>query len=140
MTILIVDDAQDSRELLYSILKSANYPRLLTADSAYSAFSQLGMDDSASKSTDVDLILMDVMMPGMHGIDACRRIKSDSRFQDIPVVMVTAVEDSDSLNDAFDAGAIDYVTKPIRKQELRSRVRSALASKNEMDARKLSSR
>ena len=136
MAILIVDDDPDSRELLYAILKSANYPQLLTADSAYSAFSQLGMDDPASESTDVDLILMDVMMPGMHGIDACRRIKSDPRLQDIPVVMVTAVEDVDSLNAAFDAGAIDYVTKPIRKLEIRSRIRSALALKNEMDARK----
>ena len=136
MSILIVDDAPDSRELLHSILKSANYPQLLTADSAHSAFSLLGMEGPDSDDTDVDLILMDIMMPGMHGIDACRRIKSVPRLQDIPVVMVTSMEDFDSLNDAFDAGAIDYVTKPIRKQELRSRVRSALALKNEMDARK----
>jgi len=136
MSILIVDDSLDNRLLLKTILKAAGYTELLDAESARDAFKQLGMDNPASVAAGVDLILMDITMPEMDGIEACRRIKAATRLQDIPIVMVTARNEVKDLEAAFAAGAIDYITKPLNKVELLARVRSVLTLKREMDSRK----
>ena len=139
MSILIVDDAPDNLLLLQAILKSAGHAAVLTAESAREAFRHLGMDGAdgtLEKSPEVDLILMDLMMPEMDGLEACRRIKAVERLQDVPVIMVTANTDPEDLQAAFAAGAMDYITKPLRKVELLARVTSALNLKREMDARK----
>jgi diguanylate cyclase (GGDEF)-like protein len=136
--ILIVDDSLDSQLLIKSILKYAGYTELLIANSAIEAFKQLGMDNPASVSTDIDLILMDIVMPEMDGIEACRLIKSFEYLRDVPIIMVTATvqtKDKD-LQMAFAAGAIDYIIKPLNKVELLARVSSALRLKREIDHRK----
>jgi diguanylate cyclase (GGDEF)-like protein len=94
------------------------------------------MDNPASVSTDIDLILMDIVMPEMDGIEACRLIKSFEYLRDIPVIMVTATMQMKELQMAFAAGAIDYITKPLNKVELLARVSSALKLKREIDNRK----
>ena len=137
MKILVVDDSQDSRLLPETILKAAGYTELIAAESAHAAFKLMGMDGEESAGTDVDLILMDITMPGMDGIEACRRIKAETPLRDIPVVVVTAHTEVKELDSAFAAGAIDYITKPLNKVELLARVRSALTLKQEMDNRKL---
>ncbi|MER3446092.1 MAG: diguanylate cyclase response regulator [Candidatus Dadabacteria bacterium] len=134
MKILIVDDSPDSQLLIKSILNYAGYKDLLTANSALEAFRQLGMDNLASASTDIDLILMDVVMPEMDGIEACRLIKSFEYLRDIPIIIVTAT--AKDLQMAFAAGATDYITKPLNKVELLARVSSALRLKREIDNRK----
>jgi CheY-like chemotaxis protein len=139
MSILIVDDAPDNLLLLQAILKSAGHAAVLTAESAREAFRHLGMDGAdgtLEKSPEVDLILMDFMMPEMNGLEACRRIKTVERLRGIPIIMVTANTDPEDLQAAFAAGAMDYITKPLRKVELLARVTSALNLKREMDARK----
>ena len=139
MSILIVDDAPDNLLLLQAILKSAGHAVVLTAESAREAFRHLGMDGAEGaleKSPEVDLILMDLMMPEMDGLEACRRIKAVERLRDVPIIMVTANTDPEDLQAAFAAGAMDYITKPLRKVELLARVTSALNLKREMDARK----
>jgi len=139
MSILIVDDAPDNLLLLQAILKSAGHAAVLTAESAREAFRHLGMDGAdgtLEKSLEVDLILMDFMMPEMDGREACRRIKAVERLRDIPIIMVTANTDPEDLQAAFAAGAMDYITKPLRKVELLARVTSALNLKHETDARK----
>ncbi len=136
MRILVVDDSPDSQLLITSILKYAGYTELLTASSALEAFKYLGMDNPASVSTDIDLILMDIVMPEMDGIEACRLIKSFEYLRDIPVIMVTATMQMKELQMAFAAGAIDYITKPLNKVELLARVSSALKLKREIDNRK----
>jgi DNA-binding response OmpR family regulator len=80
---------------------------------------------------------MDVLMPGTNGIQACTQIKSRPALQDLPVIMVTGQDSTNYLEAAFDAGALDYVTKPLKRVELLARVRSVLKLKDEMDCRKL---
>jgi diguanylate cyclase (GGDEF)-like protein len=79
---------------------------------------------------------MDIVMPEIDGIDACRRIKADDRFEDVPIIMITALADKGILQSAFDAGAMDYITKPVDKLELIARVRSSLRLKDEMEKRR----
>jgi PleD family two-component response regulator len=76
------------------------------------------------------------MMPEIDGIEACARIRNEPRHADVPIVMVTALSDMDSLANAFVAGATDYITKPLNRVELLARVRSALRLKSELDRRK----
>ncbi len=139
MGILIVDDTASQRLLLISVLRSAGYNDLLMANSAEHAFEHLGVDQlpgSADHQPDIDLILMDISMPMLNGIEACRRIKALERLQDIPIIMVTASTETEDLQAAFEAGAMDYITKPPNKAEMLARVRSALKLKHEMDSRK----
>jgi diguanylate cyclase (GGDEF)-like protein len=136
MAILIVDDSPDNRLPLKTILRKAGYTDLLTAESAREAFRHLGMDDPVNAHHGIDVILMDIMMPEMDGIEACRRIKAVSRLRDIPVIMVTSHGESRDIEGAFNAGAMDYITKPVNVVELLARLGSALSLKREMDCRK----
>ena len=134
MTILVVDDYEDNRLLLESVLLEAGIAKVCTAGSAAEALSVLTRFDGPRP--EVDLILLDIRMPGVDGIEACRILKASDEFRDIPVIMVTAQSDTDVLDDAFAAGAFDYVTKPFESVELLARVRCALELKREMDERK----
>jgi DNA-binding response OmpR family regulator len=136
MSILIVDDTLSQQLLLTAVLRSAGYGEVQTAPSAERAFARLSEDGGAGGEPDVDLILMDISMPDVDGIEACRRIKAQPSWQDIPVIMVTASTETEDLQAAFAAGALDYITKPPKKDEMLARVRSALNLKHEMDARK----
>ncbi|HLF04177.1 MAG TPA: response regulator, partial [Dehalococcoidia bacterium] len=133
----MVDDFQGARLMLEAVLKSAGYSDVLCAESAEAAFDRLGLVEPGGNTARVDLILMDVGMPGIDGIEACRRIKAVPWLKDIPIIMVTGLEDPAALELAFAAGAVDYVTKPLNKVEMLARIRSALDLKLEMDRRKL---
>lgn len=135
--ILIVDDSPKARILMESILRGQGYSDLTSAESAGQAFALLDRPSGAeSQAADFDLILMDLLMPEVDGLEACRRIKSWPWLSDTPLIMVTAEDSAESLKEAFDAGAIDYVKKPVNRVELMARVKSALRLKQEMDCRK----
>lgn len=136
MSILIVDDLPEIRSVLQIILETEGYQPFLLAGSAREAFQCLGLDNPNRAPTEVELVLMDIQMPGLDGIEACRQIKAVESFRDIPVIMVTAMAESGFLEAAFAAGAVDYVTKPLNRVELLTRIRSALRLKREMDRRK----
>ena len=80
-----------------------------------------------------DLILLDLLMPGMDGCEVCRQLKESPAWKDIPVIFLSAADDKDFIVRAFDAGGVDYITKPFNQAELLSRVRTQLALKSARD-------
>ncbi len=136
MKILVVDDSRSQVMLLSGILRAAGHEDLLTAHDAGEALSILEDRMAADGDPGVDLILMDIVMPRMDGIEATKRLKADERFRDIPVIMVTVRDEAASLERALEAGAIDYISKPVNRLELCARVRSVLRLKEETDRRK----
>lgn len=123
--ILIVDDQENNRLLIADILKKLK-PDFQMATSGEEALNLV-------KEWMPHLILMDQMMPGLSGTDTIIRIKSQSRFEHVPIIMVTARSDINFLKDAFESGVVDYVMKPIDKMELLTRVTSALKTKSAFD-------
>ncbi|MDR4509434.1 MAG: diguanylate cyclase [Candidatus Brocadiaceae bacterium] len=136
MGILIVDDSENIRSLLEYILKNAGYEDIFLVESAPEAFGLLGMKRKGRSEGKIDLVLMDISLPEIDGIEACRQIKEKEFLRDIPIIMVTGKVDDTNLQMAFEAGAVDYLTKPINKVELLARVCSSLKLKQEMDKRK----
>jgi CheY-like chemotaxis protein len=136
MAILIVDDSTDHYALLQSLLTKAGHNQILGAESAQAAFAMLNLE-GIQPATNIDLILMDVLMPEIDGVQACRKIKQHTHLRDIPIIMVTARNDIENLHEAFSAGAMDYINKPVKSVELLARVASAITLKKEMDCRKL---
>ncbi len=130
MKILIVDDSPMQRLALASLLESEGYPNVLLAESPFAALRLL------HQSQEIDLVLMDLHMPGMNGIEVCRQIKAIPERHDIPIIMVTSSDETEDLREAFAAGAMDYITKPPNEVELLARLRSALNLKQETDRRK----
>lgn len=135
MRILVVDDSEDARDITEAMLVSAHFRDVVTAASAWEAFKILDLGETTSQAPSVDVILLDIVMPEIDGIEACARIRKDGRYCDIPIIMVTSLEDMESLSNAFVAGATDYVTKPVNRIELIARVRAALKLKGELDRR-----
>lgn len=137
MSILIVDDDSGIRNVLELRLVAEGFT-VIAAVSAKEAFQYLGIGTDSEKATSsIDLILMDILMPDVRGIEACRQIKQYSSLKDIPIILMTASSDSQHLEEAFNAGAIDYISKPFKKVELLARIRSALRLKSEIDKRKI---
>lgn len=134
MEILIVDDSETSQLLLTTVLSSAGYAQLHSATSYETAHDTLIACLEGDRC--IDLILMDINMPGVDGIEATKRIKADPELARIPIIIVTGVEEEDRIEAAFEAGANDYIRKPISRIELLARVRSAIRLRDEMEKRR----
>ena len=136
MVILIVEDSRDEQELLLTRLRAAGYGSVMVADSAETAYGILGQGNPGQRTGEVDLILMDIMLPGADGLEACRRISTIESLQDIPIIVITAKTEEKDLLAAFAAGAMDYIRKPVNPAELVARVSSALTLRAERNTRK----
>ncbi|MCL5271198.1 MAG: SpoIIE family protein phosphatase [bacterium] len=124
-SILVVDDLQDNLELLCEHLDEDIY-EVRTATSGQAAIHEIDRRPP-------DLVLLDVMMPGMDGIETCRRIKERTGDAYLPVVLITAYNDSDNRRRGLEAGAEDFVTKPFSRVELLARIRNLLHTKRLYD-------
>lgn len=113
-----MDDIPANLGLLFDALTQAGH-RVLVAESGESALAQL-------KHELPDLVLLDYMLPGMDGMEVCKRIKAKPECADLPILFLTAVNELDEKVRALDAGAVDYVTKPIQTPEVLARVRTHL--------------
>jgi CheY-like chemotaxis protein len=122
--ILVVDDEELNRSLLQGLLASLGY----TPESASDGFQAL-----EKLNAGFDLVLMDVMMPGMDGIEVVRRIRENRELYDIPIIMVTVLYDRDTRLRAVQAGANDFIAKPIDILEVSVRIQSLLKMKEAQD-------
>jgi two-component system sensor histidine kinase/response regulator len=123
--VLVVDDEPANFDVIEILLFKEGY-ELHHQDN--------GADAIASLNTiNPDLILLDVMMPDMDGIEVCQQIKNNRQWQHIPIIIVTALSDKEDLARCLDAGADDFISKPINSNELRARVRSMLRIKSQYD-------
>jgi len=116
--ILIIEDEPDIAELLEYNLKTAGY-RTTKANNGV-----IGIEKA--RDAYPDLILLDLMLPGLHGLDVCRILKADSETSDISIIMLTALGEEDHIVKGLEAGAEDYVTKPFSVQVLLARIQSVL--------------
>lgn len=120
MKVLAVDDDPIILELLVEVLKSVGHEDVTTALSAAAAFEEI---DNARRA--FDCILLDIQMPEMDGIELCQHLRAMPRYENSPILMITAMSDKGYIDRAFAAGATDYVTKPFDVMELSARLRVA---------------
>ncbi|MDB6052550.1 MAG: Fis family transcriptional regulator [Verrucomicrobiales bacterium] len=116
--ILLVDDVPENLAVLSAALEPEGYEILTASD----GFTALKVAEKALPS----LILLDVMMPGMDGLEACRELKRRPKLQEVPVIFITARGDMDGVVEGFKAGGVDYIVKPFQTEEVLSRIETHL--------------
>ncbi len=126
--ILIAEDIPKNMEVVCNILKKAGY-RIAMAGNGRQALQMVS-------NVKPDLILLDILMPEMDGFEACRQLKQDPGIKDIPIIFLTAKTDTTDIVNGFKLGAVDYITKPFRGEELLSRVKTHLELKFSREALK----
>lgn len=122
---MVVDDQPANIQIVGSALGNLGHEIIPAVDGA-AAIKRLAVRAP-------DLILLDLLMPGMDGCEVCRQLKANSDWKDIPIIFLSAADDKDLIVRALDAGGVDYITKPFNHAELISRVRTQLTLKNARD-------
>ena len=120
--VLVVDDNAQNLELLVAYMDSLECT-VSTAADGIEALEAIAQDPP-------DLILLDIMMPRMSGFEVCRKLKSDPQTRDIPIIMVTALSELGDIERGVECGTDDFISKPVNRLELVTRVRSLLRVKN----------
>ena len=124
-TILVVDDNEQNLELLQAYLEELDCQTITAMDGLQAL--------DAIEKNKPDLVLLDIMMPQMSGFEVCRRIKEDPSTQDIPIIMVTALNEFGDIERGIDSGTDDFVSKPVNRLELLARVKTMLKLKHLSD-------
>jgi phosphoserine phosphatase RsbU/P len=136
--ILIVDDSEDSADITTAYLRDGGFREITVAHSAAEAYAILGIERRAEEGAQTqhfDLLVMDILMPETDGIEACARIRMHTTYRLLPILILSAAEDVELLNQAFIAGANDFTNKPVSQIDLLARVRTLLRLKREQDRR-----
>ena len=128
--ILAVDDNKNNTDLLEKRLEKQGH-KVYTANNGKDALLRLGMDRN-----EIDVILLDIVMPEMNGFEVLKYIKTDKRFFEIPVIMISSMDDTDSIYRCIENGADDYITKPFDKSILDARISSCIEKKHLRDKEK----
>lgn len=126
--ILVVDDNPQNLELLVAYLDGLGC-KIVTAGDGLEAL------DIAQQDV-IDLVLLDIMMPRMSGFEVCRKLKADPKTRDVPIIMVTALNELSDIERGVECGTDDFISKPVNRLELLTRVKSLLRVrhlKNELD-------
>jgi CheY-like chemotaxis protein len=123
--VLVVDDNQENLELLQAYLEDMDCQTVPASDGLQA------MEIVADSAP--DLILLDVMMPKMSGFEVCKRIKNDPKTSNIPIIMVTALNEFGDIEHGIDSGTDDFISKPVNKLELLTRVKTMLKLKHLSD-------
>ncbi len=116
--IVVADDDADIRDLIVMKLESSGHEVFAVADGAAAV--------AAATADPPDLVVLDVMMPGMNGLEACRAIRAEASLASVPVILLTARAQSTDIEEGVSAGATDYVVKPFSPRELAARVATLL--------------
>src|SRR5262245_27110962 len=119
--ILIADDNEDNRDILANQLATQDYELLQVADGEEAV--------AAARSQLPDLILLDIMMPKLDGVEVCRRLKGDANLPFMPIILVTVKSDTKDVIVGLEAGAVEYLTKPVDQMAVVARVKSVLRIK-----------
>ncbi len=117
--ILVVDDNAQNLELLIEYLQTIDNVETSTAVDGIDALEMV-------QQVEPDLILLDIMMPRMSGFEVCRKLKSDPNTRDIPIIMVTALNELSDIERGVESGTDDFLSKPVNRLELITRVKSLL--------------
>ncbi len=121
VSVLIVDDNQENLKVISNFLKEKDY-KIALANSGENALKVL-------ESNKIDLVLLDIMMPGMDGFEVCKIIKERPETKNIPVIFLSALAETDNIVKGFHIGGVDYITKPFNKEELYARVNTHIQLK-----------
>jgi len=118
--ILLVDDDQGTTKLLEFILSKEGYQVITLNDSRETV--------SVAETHDPNLILLDLVMPNLDGLEVCRNLRAESQFTRIPIIFFTSVSDIENKVAAFGSGASDYIIKPVHPQELKVRIKALIGN------------
>lgn len=135
MNVLVVEDSALEREYIANILQTVNFTWVLAGTG------EEGLNLVKEKS--IDVILLDIIMPGIDGYEVCKRLKKDEATKDIPVIFITGSDDIENLKKAFEVGGVDFISKPVNKYNVLARVKVHFENKqlienlkSEIDKRK----
>ncbi len=120
---MVIDDNAQNLELLEAYLEELPQATVISASSGQEALQKIAADPP-------DLILLDIMMPKMSGFEVCKKLKSDEKTRDIPVIMVTALYELADIERGVEVGTNDFITKPVNRVDLLTRVKSLLRARH----------
>ena len=123
--LLIVDDDNTNLQVIGSFLYNKNY-KIILAKSGKDALKSV-------ENNHPDLILLDIMMPGMNGYEVCEKLKANNQTKDIPIIFLTAKTETKDIIKGFNTGGVDYITKPFIKEELLARIKTHISLKISQD-------
>lgn len=136
-SILVVDDSATSQNFIRKMLTGAGYTELHFEDNGIAALDYLGIGERDEPRKDIDLIILDIIMPGLSGLKVLRLVKSTPEYRDTPVIVISSDDSEDLLLEAFESGATDYIHKPPKKIELMARAHAAMKLKDALDERRI---